>query len=106
LSSHTARRRVSYAVPIPPCDASRIAKCFKSRDFTDFKPGIFLDERYQFLQVHDDKFVIGKRGAEGAVAMQASKTAVVIAHCPDGGNLGNTSKGVAVVADYLESMNM
>ena len=91
---------------IPPYDASRIAKCFKSKDFTYFKPGIFLEERYQFLQVHDDKFVIGKRGYAGAVAMQASKTAIVIAHCPEGGWLGNTSKGVAVIANYLESLNM
>ena len=61
------------------------------------------------MQVHDDKFVIGKRGYAGAVAMQASKTAIVIAHCPEAGWLSNTSevsKGVAVIANYLESLNM
>ena len=38
--------------------------------------------------------------------MQASKTAIVIAHTPEGCQQGNTNKGVGVIAEYLESLGM
>ena len=69
--------------------------------------GIYIECYYYiFLRSIDDKLVIGKRGGEGAISMQASKTAIVIAHCPEGGQQGNTNKAVGVIAEYLESMSM
>lgn len=63
-------------------------------------------EKYQFLREEDKKIVFAKKKGHGAITLQASKTAIVIAHCPEGGQQGNTNKGVGVIADYLESMNM
>ena len=40
----------------------------------------------------------GKEG-QGAISIQCSKTATVIGHCPEGGQQGNTNKGVLVIAD-------
>ena len=85
-----------------------ISKCFKAKDFSAFMAGgIHLEgTKYQFLRVEDDKVVLGKKKEKGAVTMQASKTAVVIAHCPEGSQQGNCNKGVGVIAEYLESLNM
>jgi len=58
------------------------------------------------LREEDGKIVFGKFKGAGAITLQASKTAVVIAHCPEGGQQGNTNKGVNVIAEYLESLNM
>ena len=63
-------------------------------------------QKYQFLRVEDDKVVLGKKKGLGAITLQASKTAIVIAHTPEGSQQGNCNKGVGVIADYLESMNM
>ena len=63
-------------------------------------------EKYNFLRVEDDKVVLAKKKGMGAITLQASKTAIVIAHCPEGGQQGNTNKAVGVIADYLESLNM
>ena len=62
--------------------------------------------KYQFLREEDKKTVYGKKKGFGAITLQASKTAIVIAHMPEGGQQGNTNKGVAVIAEYLESMSM
>ena len=62
--------------------------------------------KYQFLREEDKKVVYGKRKGSGAITLQASKTAIVIAHCPEGSQQGNANKGVGVIADYLESLNM
>lgn len=69
--------------------------------------GITLEgTKYQFLREEDGKVVYAKKKGLGSITMQASKTAIVIAHCPEGGQQGNTNKGVAVIAEYLEGMNM
>ena len=62
--------------------------------------------RYQFLTEIDGKIALAKLKGYGAITIQASKTAVVIAHTAEGCQQGNTNKGVAVIAEYLESMNM
>jgi profilin len=64
------------------------------------------DTKYQFLREEDGKTVMAKKKGSGALTLQCSKTAIVIAHCPEGGQAGNCNKGVGVIADYLESMNM
>ena len=63
-------------------------------------------EKYQFLREEDKKIVYAKKKGQGAITLQASKTAIVIGHCPEGGQQGNTNKAVAVIAEYLEGMNM
>lgn len=85
-----------------------IARCFKSKDFTSFMTsGIRAEgEKYQFLREEDNKLVLAKKKGNGALTMQSSKTAIVMGHCPEGGQQGNTNKGVAVIAEYLESLNM
>ena len=62
--------------------------------------------KYQFLREEDKKIVYGKKKGEGAITMQASKTAIVIGHCPEGSQQGNLNKGVGVIAEYLESLGM
>ncbi len=59
-----------------------------------------------FLREEDGKIVYAKQKGAGAVSCQASKTAIVIAHCPEGSQQGNTNKGVGVIAEYLESLGM
>ena len=89
-------------------EGANIARCFKSKDFTAFMGnGIRAeDTKYQFLREEDGKTVMAKKKGSGALTLQCSKTAIVIAHCPEGGQAGNCNKGVGVIADYLESMNM
>ncbi len=63
-------------------------------------------EKYQFLREEDKKTVYAKKKGSGAITLQASKTAIVIGHCPEGSQQGNLNKGVAVIAEYLETLNM
>ena len=62
--------------------------------------------RYMFLREQDGKIVLGKKQGSGAITLQASKTAIVIGHTMEGCQQGNANKAVAVVAEYLESLNM
>ena len=62
--------------------------------------------KYQFLREEEGKIVYGKKKGFGAVTLQASKTAIVIAHCPEGCQQGNCNKAVNVIAEYLESLGM
>ena len=96
------------AFKIDPTEGANIAKCFKSKDFTAFMTSGIKAEgtKYQFLREEEKKVVYGKKKGFGAITIQASKTALVIAHCPEGGQQGNTNKGVAVIAEYLESLGM
>jgi len=89
-------------------EGPNIAKCFKGKDFAVFQAnGIHAEgTKYQFLREEDGKLVLGKKKEHGAITMQASKTAIVIGHCPEGCQQGNTNKGVAVIAEYLESLGM
>lgn len=89
-------------------ESTDIAKCFQAKDFTAFMAGgIFAENvKYQFLREEDKKLVLGKKKGEGSITAQASKTAVVIAHTPEGCQQGNTNKGVSVIAEYLESLGM
>lgn len=62
--------------------------------------------KYQFLREEDNKIVMAKKKGEGAITIQASTTALVIGHCPEGSQQGNCNKAVAVIAEYLESLGM
>ena len=89
-------------------EAASIGKCFKTKDFTAFQgSGVRAEnQKYNFLREEDGKTVYAKKKDLGAITAQASKTAVVIGHCPEGSQQGNLNKGVAVIAEYLESLNM
>ena len=96
------------AFKLSATESSNIAKCFKSKDFTPFQAGGVWAEgvKYQFLREEDGKIVLAKKKEHGAISMQSSKTAIVVAHCPEGGQQGAANKGVSVIAEYLESLNM
>ena len=96
------------AFKLDPTECATIAKCFKAKDFSVFMSSGVRAEgtMYQFLREEDGKVVYGKKKGTGAISIQASKTALVVAHCPEGGQQGNTNKGVAVIAEYLESLGM
>lgn len=96
------------ALKLNPTESANIAKCFKSKDFSQLQSGgIHAEEiKYQFLREQDGKFAAGKKKDVGALSIQASKTAIVVAHCPEGGQQGTANKAVGIIADYLEGMNM
>ncbi|XP_020621626.1 profilin isoform X2 [Orbicella faveolata] len=96
------------ALKLQDPEGPNIAKCFKSKDFTAFMAsGVFVEGiKYQFLREEDKKLVLGKKKGNGAITLQSSKTAIVIGHCQEGGQQGNANKGVAVIAEYLESLGM
>ena len=77
----------------------------KSKDFNQFmRDGVFLEgKKYTFLR-SDDKAVYAKKKELGAVSIQCSKQAVLLAHCPEGKQMGNMNKAIGVVADHLETM--
>ena len=89
-------------------EGANVARCFKSKDFSAFMTsGVRAEDvKYQFLREEDTKIVYAKKKGSGALTLQASKTAIVIAHCPEGSQQGNCNKGVGVIAEYLESLNM
>ena len=89
-------------------ESAVIAKCLKLKDFTSFMTnGVRVEGvMYTFLREMDEKIVLAKHKGHGAVTFQASKTAVVIGHCPEGSQHGNCNKAVGIVAEYLESLGM
>ncbi|XP_076086834.1 profilin-like [Mytilus galloprovincialis] len=96
------------ALKLDQTEATSIANCFKKSDFSQFMTnGVFAEGlKYQFLREADGKIVYAKLKANGALTLQASKTAIVIAHTIEGGQHGITNKAVNIIADYLESMGM
>ena len=95
------------ALRLQGSEGPNIARCFRSQDFTPFMfSGVYVEgQTYLFLR-QDDNVVWAKRKGQGAVTLQASKTAIIIAHCPEGSHQGNTNKGVNVIAEYLTSLDM
>lgn len=78
-------------------EASNVARCFRTKDFQAFMSGggvLINGESYFFLREEDQKIVYAKRKGSGAITLQASKTAVVIGHCPEGSQHGNLNKAV------------
>jgi len=95
------------SLKITVAEAAKIGSVMKSGDYTDFQAsGIYIESiKYQFLRA-EDALVLGKKKDNGSLTMQKSKTAIVIGHTKEGGSQGNVNKGVAVIADYLESLGM
>lgn len=61
--------------------------------------------KYQFLREMDNT-VFAKKKEHGAVTLQASKTAVIIAHCPEGKQQGTANKAVNDIVEYLVSVGV
>lgn len=96
------------ALKVAPQEAVAIAQCFRTKKFDNFQAnGVRVEnQKYQFLRGEEGKLVLAKLKGSGSLTLQASKTAIVIGHCPEGKQQGNCNKGVAAIADYLESQNM
>ena len=95
-----------HVLRLAPEEGRIIAECFRKKDFTGFSTDIRIEDvGYIFLRDIDNKMVLARRCDDG-ITMQASKSAVVIAHTREGGQQGITNKAVAKIADYLESVNM
>jgi len=94
---------------ITDSESKTIGQAMSSKQFEVFQTsGVKIaGVKYQFLRDADDgKIVLAKKKGEGAITMQSTKTAVVIAHVEEGKQQGAVNKGVAVIAEYLESLNM
>ncbi|MGW6424104.1 profilin [Nocardia sp. NPDC055053] len=89
-------------------EAATIGRAFKSKDFSALQASGIVAEglKYQFLREEDGVLVLGKKKDSGAITCQASKTAIVFGHTKEGAAQGYTNKGVAVIAEYLESLGM
>ncbi|XP_015769032.1 PREDICTED: profilin-like isoform X3 [Acropora digitifera] len=96
------------ALELNHSEAQTISRCFRNKDFSLFMcSGVDVDgNQYMFLRVVDDKIVLAKRADLGCLTLQASKTAIIIAHTAEGFQFGNVNKGVNVIAEYLESLDM
>ncbi|ESN93631.1 hypothetical protein HELRODRAFT_115501 [Helobdella robusta] len=96
------------ALKITQAEATTIGASFTSKNFSNFQAsGIVVEgQKYQFLREEDGKLVLAKSKGLGGLTLQASKTAIVIGHCPEGKQQGNVNKGVANIAEYLETQNM
>ena len=97
-----------FSLQLQGCEAQIISRCFRNKDFLPFmSSGVHAEgNTYMFLRVYDDKTVFAKKKDHGALTLQASKTAIVIGHTTEGSQQGNVNKGVAVIAEYLESLGM
>ena len=90
-------------------EAANIAKCFKSKDFGRFVACGVRAEGYKYtyvrLREENDRLVLGKSKGQGAVTLQTSKTAIIVAHTKEGGDRSVTNKAVAEIVERLESEN-
>jgi len=95
------------ALKITAAEAATIGKAFRSKDFSPLQAsGIHIEGiKYQYLR-NDENVALGKKKDHGAITLQASKSAVVIAHTAEGQQQGNVNKAVGVIAEYLETLNM
>lgn len=96
------------ALKLSANEAAAIGKAMQSGEFGNFQAsGVYVEGvKYQYLRHEEGKVVLAKKKDMGAITMQKSKTSVVIGHTIEGKQQGSTNKGVAVIAEYLESLNM
>merc|ERR1719378_1939904 len=67
--------------------------------------GIYLKgQKYRFVRYDDeDGIILGKLKDYGAVSIQKSTTAIVMAHTKEGAAQGTTNEGLKKVVEYLKS---
>lgn len=69
--------------------------------------GVRLEgDKYQFLREVDGATVYAKAKGKGSVTLQASKTAIIIAHCPEEKQQGNANNAVDSIVEYLKGLNI
>ena len=88
-------------------EAVTLGRVISSEDLSSFQAnGVHIcGEKYQFLR-EDEGIVYAKKKDLGCITLHKSKSAIVIGHTKEGGVVGSVNKGVAVIAEYLESLNM
>ena len=93
------------SLQITPQEGSKIAQVMKSGDFSPFQAnGVVIEGvKYQFLR-EDGRVAFAKAKGKGSLALQKSKSAVVIGHTIEGRQQGFSNKAVGIIADYLESV--
>lgn len=89
-------------------EGATIASCMKKKDFSSFQMnGVFVEgKKYRFLRIIDDKIVLAKLKDNGAITIQSTKTAIIIAHTKEGAQQGDVNTAVETIATYLEGQNM
>ena len=95
------------ALNISKYEAQTIAECFRSKDFSPVMiAGIHVDDIYYiFIKEENGRIAYARTKLRG-ITMQATKSAVIVAHTPEGSQQGNTNVAVAEIAEYLEGLNL
>ena len=97
-NSHAANFNLS------PTECSIIARNIRAGELGhNLYNGIFLSgEKYQYLKFDaETKTVLGRKIGQGAITIQHSKLAIVIAHCPEGAQHGQCNNGVSKIVEHL-----
>jgi len=94
-------------ISVSASEGATIAGCMKSGNFDVFNAsGVHLSGiKYMFLR-SQDKTVMAKKKEKGAITIQKTATAIIIAHCIEGGTHGLVNGAVSRIAEYLEQQNM
>lgn len=97
----------SNALQLSQNEARNIAKCFESKNFSQFiESGVVAEGfKYVFFKREEDEIMYAVNRGHGRLTLQSSKTAIVIAHTPETFTW-ITNTAVNDVARHLESMNM
>jgi len=102
-TSHTH----ASALKLSAEEALAIGQAFANNDQSSLQGnGLYAEgKKFRFLR-GDDELICAKLVGEGAITCAASSTAVVVAHCIEGGQQGKVNTATSTVADYLKSLNM
>jgi len=90
-------------------EAQTIAAVMSSGDYSPFHAnGIVIGGlKYKFLREDKDEYlVLGKLKENGAITIQKTETAILIAHTAEGKQHGDTNTGVQAIVTYLKGLNM
>jgi len=95
------------ALKLSAQEALVIGKAFASQDMSHPQAnGLMVEgKKYQFLR-GDDECINLKLKEHGSITCASSATAVVVAHCIEGGQLGQVNVATNVIAEYLKGLNM
>ncbi|VDH96676.1 Hypothetical predicted protein [Mytilus galloprovincialis] len=102
----------SKALKLSQAEATNIAKCFASKNFSQFiESGVVAEGcKYVFLKEDDKKIVYTIKKGHGRLTLGSSKTAIVIAHSLSEdehlGILGRADQAVLTITRHMESLNV
>lgn len=93
------------SLKISEAESVTASKNFANGDAGFSTCGIVVEDvKYQFLRSIDGETFLFKKGGHGALSMQASKTAIIIAFTPEGCQQGSTNTALDAVVKYLDSI--